>query len=103
MGTAERETIFAFLLREVAAGPANTMSTGAELVVHGTTIAKREGDRIFLTLAGFPSKLTRKRLNTLLDAMGSPKKFWQEQGRQYFGNPTGYFQNVEADQWVVIQ
>lgn len=102
MGKAERETVYSFILREKASGPGNTMSTGDTLVLHGSIIAKRVNDRIMLTLAGFPSMLTRQRLNTMLNCIGSPKRFWQENGQQYFGVRDGFFQPIADDQWVSI-
>jgi hypothetical protein len=100
MNKIERETIFAFILGEVAMA-GNTASTGTELILHGHVIAKRENGRLLATLAGFPSKLTRQRLNCLMAAQGFARKFWQEDGHQYFGD-SKLFRSIMADEWVVI-
>ena len=54
-----------------------------ELYLHGNIIARKRGDKIHLSLAGWPTMTTRERLNTLLYMLGSKMRFHQHEHEQY--------------------
>ena len=54
-----------------------------ELYLHGNIIARKRGDKIHLSLAGWPTMTTRERLNTLLNEMNSKLRFHQHKHEQY--------------------
>jgi hypothetical protein len=57
---------------------ARTMTDGNALYLHGHRIAQREPDgRVWFTLAGWPTRTTRDRLNTLAHVLGIPVRIYQ--------------------------
>lgn len=78
--------------------------------LHGHTIAYQDcEDVVWMTLAGYPTQVTRDRLNAICDAYGSENRFWQHDFRQYYGDNSGpyYGRNTTAieiadHEWVPI-
>jgi len=82
-----------------------THSLGASHVwLHGRVIAwvDREGV-VQLSLSGWPGATTRDRLNAILEALGSPSRFFQHRYTQYYGIPaTGAARPVDSVEWVPL-
>lgn len=60
----------------------NTCVDGDALYVHGSCIAARMPHGIQFSLAGWPTKLTRERLNAVLDVFGIKGQVYQCKGEQ---------------------
>lgn len=67
------------------------------LSLHGNTIATRNRERTIATLAGYPTNVTRERLNGLCESLGLGRPFYQKQGKQFFGD-----REIGADEWVTL-
>jgi hypothetical protein len=74
--------------------------------LHGNPIAYQDHDGVvWMTLAGRPTVTTRDRLNAILAEYGSPNRFFQDKGRQYYGRrATFHNSEVEIDpyDWVPL-
>lgn len=60
----------------------NTSVDGVALYVHGSCIAARMPHGVQFSLAGWPTKLTRERLNAVLDVFGIKGQVYQHKGEQ---------------------
>jgi hypothetical protein len=79
-------------------------SPGGRVYLHGNIIAHTTPHGVvMLSLAGWPTAVTRDRLNAILEAYGSPNRFFQDKGRQYYGR-RATFHNTEVEigpnEWV---
>ena len=67
--------------------------------LYGRVIAyyDREGV-VWMSLSRHPTRTTRDRLNAILEAFGSPNRFWQHDWLQYYGDDRGpyYGRNASA-------
>ncbi len=61
----EKDVVGAFIRGEEARKD-NTESRGGTLYLHGNPIAMREGDRLFISNAGWERSTTQSRLNAVL-------------------------------------
>lgn len=65
-----------------------------QLLLHGSVIAQQDlvDGTLAVTLAGYPTRTTRSRLNALLARLGYPHRIEQHMGTQWIGgvvlNPT---------------
>ena len=102
----EEKVISAFILglNEQAGSLSSLNVRGVTfLIQHGNVIAERnKNGRIRATMAGWPTPTAKSRLNALCTLLNRNTRFWQEQGRQYFGKSDGHFQHITADQWVTV-
>lgn len=71
----------------------------AFMELHGNKIAERGRRFMTLTLAGWPTRTTRERLNGLLDYYGFKFRFYQHQHTQFFGGVDITGQKVMLDLW----
>jgi len=76
------------------------------VALHGHIIAYRDRDGVvMLTLAGYPTRTTRDRLNAILEAYGSGNRFFQDKWCRYYGR-RATFHNDEIEigprDWVPI-
>ena len=55
-----------------------------EMCLHGNLIAKRKGNQLMVTLAGWDTPTTKERVNGLLSIMGCKGKFYTRKGQTYF-------------------
>ena len=71
----------------------NTKTDGTTYYLHGNAIAWHCADGfVALTLAGYPTTITRERLNTICMMMFDYKPFHQKQYVQYYND-----QEIETD------
>lgn len=79
----------AFLDGKVAAS-ANTSTNGTILLLHSNKIAWKDDGHvdgnIIVTLAGYPTKTTRERLNGLCELIDGTRPFYQKDDRQYYND-----------------
>jgi len=61
----EKQVVGAFVRGEDARKD-NTVSEGGTLYLHGNAIAMREGDKLFISHAGWQTRTTQSRLNAVL-------------------------------------
>ena len=59
----------------------NTMTNGSSVYLHGNEIIKRQGERVLITLAGWPTVTTRERLTGITGA-----NIYQRNREQYLGD-----------------
>jgi len=65
----------------------NTHTDGRTLWLHGNAIAwKPNNDRLAITLAGYPTRTTRERVNAVLDTFGFKYYVQQVDHTQYLTN-----------------
>lgn len=64
-----KKIVTSFLARTSAA-ESNTRTDGQSLLLHGNKIAEHRADGIYVTYAGWQTKVTKERLNGILSAMG---------------------------------
>jgi len=79
-----RDIARAFVAGEVCRRK-RTYTDGNRIVLHGSTIAWREGVNVYACLCGWGTVITRDRLNALCRALDAPR-FHQHRHRQYFDN-----------------
>ena len=76
------------------------------VALHGHIVAYQDRDGVvMLSLAGYPTRTTRDRLNAILEAYGSPNRFWQHRWTQYYGavgSPRVEWLPVENRDWVPL-
>ena len=65
----------------------HTVCDGPSLVFHGTEIALRRGDNIYLTPRGFGTQSTFVRLNAVIAALGGAGHFHRAKGEIIFSHP----------------
>lgn len=81
---------------------ARTMTDGNALYLHGRRIAQREPDgRVWFTLAGWPTRTTRDRLNTLAHVLGLPVRIHQQGFNQWIDIGGATFPMFEHDRYEV--
>lgn len=87
-------------------GPPYRIYASPTVYLHGHEIAWTDKDGVvWMTLAGYPTRTTRDRLNAILACFGSSNRFWQNNWRQYYGyvSSRGDFTvEVGAHEWVPL-
>lgn len=84
------------------AAAARTMTDGTALYLHGRRIAQREPDgRVWFTLAGWPTKTTRDRLNTAAHVLGLPVRIYQRGFEQLIDIGGATFPMADYDRYEV--
>lgn len=91
------EVAISFLKREPHEKVSHTASCGNSLTLHGNIIAWWHGDSIKLTLAGYPSGITRDRLNNICMLHIGAAPFHQKGRQQYF-----YDDPISSDQIITL-
>lgn len=62
----------------------NIYGSDIKMLLHGHEIASKSIEGLQLTLAGYPTIITRERLNGLLMTLGICGKFYQKNEKQFF-------------------
>lgn len=57
----------------------------SRMYLHGNLIAHKTSDKLYVTLAGWPTVTTRERVNGLLTTMGRYERLFQHKHKQCFG------------------
>lgn len=107
-----KRTVAGVCGRETGAGPMPSprmilrIYDSPTVWLHNNPIAYRDHEGVvWMTLAGYPTRTTRDRLNAILEAYGSPNRFFQDKGVQYYGR-RATFHNAEvevgAHEWVPL-
>jgi len=77
-----------------------------ELYLHGNVIARKRGDKTYLSLAGWATMTTRERLNTLLSEMNSNLRFYQHKHEQFvtcYLPGHKYDVPIDARSWYLLE
>ena len=86
MNKTTEKIVTAFLARKTVKF-GNDSTDGVNLFLHNNLIAQHLMDGgIIGTLAGWPTRTTRERLNGVCQLTGSDKSFYQKGGLQFFGS-----------------
>ena len=73
-------------LRGQKASAARTNTDGRSVWLHGNLIAERGTTKTWFSLAGWPTVITRDRVNGLLQLSGSDFRVFQKNGTQFLTN-----------------
>ena len=68
---------------------ANTIVDGTAMYVHGSCVAAVMPQGIQFSMSGWPTKLTRERLNGVFDKFGLAAVLFQRKGEQLLSLPSG--------------
>ena len=80
----------------------NTSTDGQYLWLHGNRIAWRdEHGCIYMTMCGWPTVITRDRLNTLCHLLGSKLHFGQFRHEQYLVDHLGVSRKISANEVIL--
>ena len=72
------------------------------LYLHGNLIAEYTNARALkITLAGWPRRTTRERLNGLLTEMGKREGVWQHNHEQYYGTHEDN-RVISSTEWITV-
>jgi len=84
----------------------NTSVIDNEVRLHGNLIAKRKGDDIYVTLAGWNTPTTRERVNGIIyNFCGAynPEKFVQRKYSLMIYSPYGPTRTINSNTWFKLE
>jgi hypothetical protein len=87
----------------------NSETDGMSLWLHGNLIARKDGECIVMTLAGWPTPTTRERLNGVCELVDGSRPFFQRDNEQFFdyspisSDWTVIWNPVSRDKWITLQ
>lgn len=80
----------------------NTETDGVTVYLHGHAIIWKEEPYTVYTLAGYPTNVTRTRLNDIAECLGHSVRFYQKGGEQYVTRNIGADKKISASELVVV-